>query len=73
MITAINQDVANYTKWIRRMAKDQRLLATHISLYTAYAKQQSALNSVQGSIKSIETAQYYQRPDQAEMLRILDY
>jgi hypothetical protein len=26
---------AGYTKWLRRMAKDQRLLATHISLYTA--------------------------------------
>lgn len=35
MIPTINQDVANYTRWIRCMAKDQRLLATHISLYTA--------------------------------------
>lgn len=31
----IHKEIANYTKWIRRMAKDQRLLATHISLYTA--------------------------------------
>ena len=28
-------ETASYTKWLRRMAKDQRLLATHISLYTA--------------------------------------
>jgi hypothetical protein len=36
MKKAIGQfETANYTKWIRRMAKDQRLLATHISLYTA--------------------------------------
>ena len=30
----VHQEIANYTKWIRCMAKDQRLLATHISLYT---------------------------------------
>jgi hypothetical protein len=28
-------DIANYSKWIRRMGKDQRLMATHVSLYTA--------------------------------------
>lgn len=31
----ISKEIAAYTKWLRRMAKDQRLLATHISLYTA--------------------------------------
>jgi hypothetical protein len=31
----ISHEIAHYTKWVRRMAKDQRLLATHISLYTA--------------------------------------
>jgi hypothetical protein len=31
----LQQEIATYSKWIRRMAKDQRLLATHISLYTA--------------------------------------
>jgi hypothetical protein len=28
-------ETATYTRWLRRMAKDQRLLASHISLYTA--------------------------------------
>jgi len=31
----ITGQLANYTKQVRRMAKDQRLLATHISLFTA--------------------------------------
>jgi hypothetical protein len=31
----IHKEIATYSKLIRRMAKDQRLLATHISLYTA--------------------------------------
>jgi hypothetical protein len=36
MKIATNQTAtADYTKWLRRMSKDQRLLATHISLYTA--------------------------------------
>jgi hypothetical protein len=33
--TAINNQVVAYTKLIRRMGKDQRLMATHISLFTA--------------------------------------
>jgi len=32
---SFNKEIANYIKWVRRMGKDQRLLATHISLYTA--------------------------------------
>jgi hypothetical protein len=36
MKIAANQTAtADYTKWLRRMSKDQRLLAIHISLYTA--------------------------------------
>jgi len=31
----LNNQLAGYSKQIRRMAKDQRLLASHISLYTA--------------------------------------
>src|SRR5476651_155324 len=31
----LQPETAAYTRWLRRMAKDQRLLATHISLYTA--------------------------------------
>jgi len=31
----IYKEIATYSKWIKRMAKDQRLLTTHISLYTA--------------------------------------
>jgi hypothetical protein len=31
----IADQLAAYTKQIRRMAKDQRLLATHVSLFTA--------------------------------------
>ena len=34
-IAANHTATADYTKWLRRMSKDQRLLATHISLYTA--------------------------------------
>jgi len=32
---AINTQVVAYTKLVRRMGKDQRLMATHISLFTA--------------------------------------
>src|SRR5437762_8742546 len=35
MIPVVNREIANYSRWIRRMAKDKRLLATHVSLYTA--------------------------------------
>jgi len=31
----LNSQLAGYSKQIRHMAKDQRLLATHISLFTA--------------------------------------
>jgi hypothetical protein len=31
----ITNQLAGYTRQIRRMAKDQRLIATHISLFTA--------------------------------------
>lgn len=33
--TAINNQVVAYTKLVRRMGKEQRLMATHISLFTA--------------------------------------
>ncbi len=33
--TAINNPVVDYSKLVRRMGKDQRLMATHISLFTA--------------------------------------
>jgi hypothetical protein len=32
---AVNAPVTAYSKLVRRMGKDQRLLATHISLFTA--------------------------------------
>ncbi|MDO3643733.1 hypothetical protein [Mucilaginibacter sp. L3T2-6] len=36
MIQAANQkETADYSKWIRRMATDGRMLATHVSLFTA--------------------------------------
>lgn len=28
-------ETADYSKWIRRIGKDERLMATHVSLYTA--------------------------------------
>jgi hypothetical protein len=31
----ITNEVADYSKWIKRMGKDERLMATHISLFTA--------------------------------------
>jgi hypothetical protein len=31
----INHKISDYSKWVRRMGKDQRLKATHISLFTA--------------------------------------
>jgi len=31
----LNQSLASYERLIRRMEKDQRLMATHISLFTA--------------------------------------
>jgi hypothetical protein len=34
-IAANHTPTADYTIWLRRMSKDKRLLATHISLYTA--------------------------------------
>ena len=33
--TTITNQLTNYTKQVRRLAKDPRLLATHSSLYTA--------------------------------------
>ena len=35
MTVVIGREIANYSKWVRRMAKDKRLLATHVSMYTA--------------------------------------
>ncbi|SJN18513.1 hypothetical protein [Sphingobacterium sp. JB170] len=35
MIAAIQNETADYGNWIRRMGKDNRLLATHVSLFTA--------------------------------------
>ena len=33
--TVVPSETATYSRWVRRMAKDPRLFATHISLYTA--------------------------------------
>lgn len=36
MINASIQDkAANYSRWVRRMGKDSRMLVTHVSLFTA--------------------------------------
>jgi hypothetical protein len=36
MIQSSNQkETAAYSKWVRRMATDSRILATHVSLFTA--------------------------------------
>jgi hypothetical protein len=36
MIAAANQkETAAFSKWVRRMATDSRMLATHVSLFTA--------------------------------------
>lgn len=35
MTAVISPEIANYAKWVRRMSSDKRLLATHVSLYTA--------------------------------------
>lgn len=29
----INYEIAEYSKWIKRMARDERLMATHMSLF----------------------------------------
>jgi hypothetical protein len=31
----ITSEIADYGKWIKRMGRDERLMATHISLFTA--------------------------------------
>jgi hypothetical protein len=30
-----SNEIADYSKWIKRMGKDERLMATHMSLFTA--------------------------------------
>ncbi|RKR83499.1 hypothetical protein BDD43_3709 [Mucilaginibacter gracilis] len=31
--TAIQQEAADYSRWVRRMSADSRILATHVSLF----------------------------------------
>ncbi|SEB21569.1 hypothetical protein [Pedobacter hartonius] len=33
--TRIQNEAAEYSKWVRRMGTDSRILATHVSLFTA--------------------------------------
>jgi hypothetical protein len=33
--TSIHSKAADYSKWIKRMGADSRMLATHVSLFTA--------------------------------------
>ncbi|MFI5137804.1 MAG: hypothetical protein ACHQIM_08245 [Sphingobacteriales bacterium] len=35
MKATIQNETAGFSKWVRKMGKDKRLLATHISLFTA--------------------------------------
>ncbi|HEY5326877.1 MAG TPA: hypothetical protein VIJ27_07745 [Mucilaginibacter sp.] len=35
MKAIIQNETAGFSKWVRKMGKDKRLLATHISLFTA--------------------------------------
>jgi hypothetical protein len=32
--TSVQKEAADYSKWIRRMSADSRILATHVSLFT---------------------------------------
>jgi hypothetical protein len=52
---------------------NKHIIAHNKEQKEAYAKQQSALNSVQGSIKNIETAQYTKDLTKRKCLEILDY